>query len=156
MQEKADSAAPASAPRTVAWLGYGGLLPFVVLAGASVIDALHGALWQRMLLNYGAVILSFVGALHWGVAMSLPALSARKRQVCFIWSVIPALLGWLALALGHGAGSALLVLGFAAHYLQDWRLLRDAGVPGWYLPLRRRLSVVAVLSLLASNLAGLV
>lgn len=140
---------------TVAALAYSGVIPFVALAAAGLLDPQRSAIWQRLALNYGTVILSFVGALHWGCAMIAPAMSARKRRVCFIWSVIPALMGWLALSLDYGVGSGLLTLGFAAHYLQDWRLLRRAGVPGWYLPLRRELTVVAVLSLLIGNLASL-
>lgn len=139
---------------TVACLAYGGLIPFVGLAAAGLLDPQRSAIWQRLALNYGAVILSFVGALHWGCAMIAPAMSARKRRVCFAWSVIPALLGWVALSLDYGVGSALLALGFAAHYLQDWRLLRRASVPGWYLPLRRELTAVAILSLLIGNLAA--
>lgn len=140
---------------TVACLAYGGLIPFVALAAACLLDPQRSAIWQRLALNYGAVILSFVGALHWGCAMIAPAMSGLKRRVCFIWSVIPALLGWVALSLDYGFGSGLLALGFAAHYLQDWRLLRSAGVPGWYLPLRRELTAVAIMSLLIGNLASL-
>ena len=143
---------PAPMPRSVAWLAYAGLLPFVALALASLL-APGSAPWQRLSLNYGAVILSFVGALHWGFAMSVYAMSERKRNVCFAWSVMPALLAWLALLLDPFAASALLAAGFAAHYVQDWRLVRHAGLPAWYLPLRLRLSVVAALSVLATGLA---
>ena len=33
-------------PRTVAWLGYGGLLPFLVLTPATLLDHHHGAVWS--------------------------------------------------------------------------------------------------------------
>ena len=56
----------AALPATVAWLGYGGLLPFVFLATAIFIDPDHAPLWGDALTAYGAIILSFVGALHWG------------------------------------------------------------------------------------------
>ena len=145
---------PARMPRTVAWLGHGGLLPFVALALASLIDAHHRSAWQHLALNYGAVILSFVGALHWGFAISVHAMSERKRTACFAWSVMPALLAWFALTLDPLAASAVLAAGFALHYVQDWRLVRHAGLPAWYLPLRLRLSVVAALCLLATGLAA--
>ena len=140
-----------SMPRSVAWLAYGGLLPFAGLALASFLDLHRSGAWQQLLLNYGAVILSFVGALHWGFAMCAPAMSERKRSICFAWSVMPALLAWLALLLDPLAASALLAAGFAIHYVQDWRLVRHAGLPAWYLPLRLRLSVVAALSLLGTG-----
>ena len=141
-------------PRAVAWLAYGGLLPFVGLALASFLDPHSSGAWQQMALNYGAIILSFVGALHWGFAMSAPAMSERKRSVCFAWSVMPALLAWLALLLDPLAASALLAAGFGIHYVQDWRLVRHTGLPAWYLPLRLRLTVVAVLSLLGTSFAS--
>ena len=46
-------------PLVVAWLGYGGLFPFVGTALACFLDPHHGSVWLHMLLPYGAVILSF-------------------------------------------------------------------------------------------------
>lgn len=140
------------APRLVAWLAYGGLIPFIALTAASLMDPHRSGIGQHLLLNYGAVILSFVGALHWGFAMSALAMSERKRNVCFAWSVVPALLAWVALSIDPLVGSALMAAGFAIHYLQDWRLVRHVGLPAWYLPMRLRLSVVAALSLIVTSL----
>ena len=85
----------AEAPRPAPLLGYLGLLPFV--AGAL-------ALWlappdlaakaSRALLYYGAVILSFMGAVHWGLAMH-GDYPGRDRQLAM--SVLPALVAWGAL-----------------------------------------------------------
>lgn len=86
-------------PRIVACLAYAGLIPFLALLAASWLDTQRSGVWQQLSLHYGAVILSFVGALHWGFAMSVQFVSDRKRNVCFAWSVIPALLAWLALRL---------------------------------------------------------
>jgi hypothetical protein len=47
-------------------------------------------LFAIALVNYGAVILSFVGALHWGFAMTAQDMKAEQRSGRFIWSVIPA------------------------------------------------------------------
>jgi len=65
-------------PPAVAWLGYGGLLPFLALA-ATGLWAPGTPWWSAALLAYGAVILSFVGALHWGFAMAQSGLSASER-----------------------------------------------------------------------------
>lgn len=146
--------APQPMPRMVAWLGYGGLLPFIGLMMASMFDLPRSGAWQQGLLNYGAVILSFVGALHWGFAMGNLPMGAGTRGLSFAWSVVPALLAWLALLLDPFAGSALLAAGFAVHYLQDRRLARDIALPHWYLPLRLRLSLVAALCLLAGSFAS--
>jgi hypothetical protein len=144
---------PVALPRTVAWLGYGGLLPFLVLTPASLLDHHHGAVWSDALYAYGAIILSFIGALHWGLAMSLPELSERQRSAWFAWSVVPALIAWPAVLFSPPLAAPLLVVGFIAHYLQDRRLARQATLPGWYLPLRLRLSSVAVVCLVAGVFA---
>ncbi len=145
---------PVALPRTVAWLGYGGLLPFLVLTPASLLDYHHGAVWSDVLYAYGAIILSFIGALHWGLAMSLPGLAERQRSACFAWSVVPALIAWPAALLSPIVAAPLLVSGFIAHYFQDRRLVRLATLPSWYLPLRMRLSTIAVACLVAGIFAS--
>lgn len=135
-------------PRPVAWLGYGGLLPFAALMVASFVDAHHGPVWGEALVAYGAVILSFVGALHWGFAMCLPGLSDKRRTACFVWSTVPALVAWPALMFDPLFAAALLVAGFVAHYWQDRRLAASTALPAWYLPLRLRLTCVASVCLL--------
>lgn len=144
---------PDTLPTSVAWLGYGGLLPFIGLPLLAALDPHHQPLWRDALVAYGAVILSFVGALHWGFAMQLPELDAAQRRNRFIWSTVPALLAWPAVLLEIQLAAPLLVAGFIAHYLQDRRLARASTLPGWYLPLRLRLTTVACLSLI---LAGLI
>ena len=137
-----------STPWHVAWLGYGGLAPFIGLAVLLLADAARGAVWSRALIGYGAVILSFVGALHWGVSMSAASLAPRLRRHAFIWSVVPALLAWVATVMPDGMAAAVLTAGFAAHLIQDHRLAGPAALPAWYLPLRRRLTAVAIACLL--------
>ncbi len=142
---------PAPLPAVVAWLGYGGLTPLLAPLLAIARDPHHDVLWQQAQLAYGAVILSFVGALHWGFAMALPGLGASAVTRRFLSSVMPALIAWLALLmaiLGYGmSGSVVLILGFGAHHMQDRALARQATLPAWYLPLRTRLTLVACLSL---------
>lgn len=148
-----DNANRVAMPPTVAWLGYGGLLPFLLLATASLLDRNHGALLNQALAAYGAIILSFIGALHWGLAMTLPGLNERQRSAWYAWSVAPALIAWPAMLLSPRMAAPLLIAGFIAHYLQDRRLAGQAMLPGWYLPLRLRLSTVACICLSAGSLA---
>ena len=142
-------ALPDSLRRTARWLGYGGLIPFIVLAPVSLLDSHHGYTWSDALFAYGAVILSFVCALHWGFAMALPGLDDARRVRTMLWSVVPSLMAWPALLLVPMEAAVLLVTGFVLHYLQDRRLVRHATVPAWYLPLRLQLTTVACLSLIA-------
>jgi hypothetical protein len=144
---------PAPIPTAAAWLGYSGLVPFLVLAPASLFDEDRTLLWSASLVGYGAAILSFVGALHWGFAMTLSELSPSRRTKCFLWSVIPALLAWLALLLPPLVASVLLVIGFLAHYWQDRRLANASSLPEWYMPLRLRLTSVACVCLLIGGFA---
>ena len=141
-------------PTPVVWLGYGGLLPFVLLTLGVLLDPVHGPLWRDSQLAYGALILSFVGALHWAFAMTLPELDADQRVVRFIWSVVPALLAWTALLLPPMLAATLLMAGFAVHYLQDRRLESVSNLPNWYLPMRLRLSSVACICLAISGFLG--
>lgn len=137
-------------PAPVAWLGYGGLLPFIGLAVLVVADARRALAWADALVGYGAVILSFVGALHWGFAMSARALEPTVRRRAFVWSVVPALLAWAASLLGGSVASLILVAGLVMNLAQDRRLAGPAELPAWYMPLRWRLTAVASLSLLVN------
>ncbi len=134
-------------PTLVAWLGYGGLLPFVATALVSWLEPNHRIFWQDMLVGYGAVILSFVGALHWGFAMVHPDTAGKSMNGMYAWSVMPSLLGWAALLAHPAAAATLLIAGFLAQYRQDLRLARVLPLPNWYLPLRLQLTVVACLCL---------
>ena len=137
-------------PQRVALLGYGGLLPFIATTIGSVLDGTHAAFWLYALQTYGAVILSFVGALHWGFAMLAKDIDDAERNARYLWSVIPALLAWPALLLSGGMAIGLLLGGFLLHYWQDRRLVQRFGLPSWYLPLRGRLTGVACLCLVIS------
>lgn len=136
-------------PRSVAWLGYGGLLPFTYLALAVPLDPTHAPLWRGTLIAYSAVILSFVGAVHWGFAMTQASLKPQQRSLAYVWSVVPALLGWVALLLPVAPASVVLIVGFVAHYALDRQLMRSADLPAWYLPLRLRLTAVACICLIS-------
>ena len=146
-------APPNPVPRSAALLGYGGLLPFLLLAPASLFDPHHARIWSDALFAYGAVILTFVGALHWGFAMTLGDLSASRRTRCFAWSVVPALLAWSAFLFSPILASVLLVTGFLTHYWQDRFLVAASHLPAWYLPLRFRLTTVACICLTAGAFA---
>jgi uncharacterized membrane protein len=139
-----------SPPKYVALLGYGGLLPFVGLLLLILFSAQYRPFLTQALVAYSAVILSFVGALHWGFAMTLQDLHADQCRERFIWSVIPALIAWPALLLPAPLGLLLMILGFVAHYWQDRRMVKAATLPAWYLPMRLRLTLVASLCLLLS------
>lgn len=143
---------PSSNPATVQILGYGGLIPFIGLAVLANVEPAHGFLYRGALLVYGAVILSFVGAIHWGVAMMTTSLSDQDRRSCYVWSVVPSLLGWITYILSPVIAAFVLILGFLLQYWRDAILARKIEWPVWYLPLRIRLTLVAILSLFVGTL----
>lgn len=128
-----------------AWMGYLGLLPF--LAGGA--GPWFGLDWLAgWLIAYGAVILSFVGAIHWGVAMG----RRNPSPEWFYASVMPALVGWIALLLPGLIGLPLLVAGFIGWRVWEYRGMAP-GLPRWFRRLRTALTVGAVLGLSAGWLA---
>lgn len=137
-------------PTTVMLLGYGGLIPFVGLTAVWLSGASGAERALYALIMYGAVILSFVGAIHWGLAMADPLRHAPHTSWRYAWSVMPSLMGWTATLLSPVGAASVLVLGFALHYWQDHRWHARSTLPAWYLPMRRRLSVVACLCLVAA------
>lgn len=141
-------------PAIPAWLGYGGLIPFVALAGVGLVSNEYSGVCRYALLAYGAVILTFVGALHWGFAMTLTDVRDDRRNQAFVWSVLPALIAWIALLVAAPFGSGLLLVGFSSQYWQDRGLAQSSTLPAWYMPLRLRLTLVASLCIAVGALAN--
>jgi hypothetical protein len=100
------------------------------------------------LLSYGALIVSFLGGIHWGLAMRGRPLAPAR----LIWGVLPSLLGWLAVLLDSPWGQAVLAMSLLACFVVDRSVYRDLGLQAW-LPLRATLTTVATLSVAAGGLA---
>ncbi len=144
--------ATADVPKTALWLGPLGLIPF--LAGALALwlmPAAHLPAAGLALIGYGAVILSFLGGVHWGLAAS----EGRPLQIGL--SVVPSLIGWLALLVAnlHAAGPALWLLAAAFAILLAGDLLAAGRglTPAWYPRLRVPLTLIVVASLILGALS---
>jgi chromate transport protein ChrA len=127
-------------PAIASRLGYAGLLPF--LLGA----ALVWVVWpdvrpyvSHALSAYAAVVVAFLGAVHWGLAMR----SGETRR--FVWSVVPALVAAVAVMMPPSSGLVIHGVMLVASYLVDRRVYPALGLEGW-LTLRFRLSALAALS----------
>jgi hypothetical protein len=147
-------------------LGIAGLIPFVVCGlGAMSADPIQGGRMVIALVGYGAVILSFLGGVHWGFALggfsAVPAAldtAAGGRLVTpnrgrLALGVVPALIGWLALLLQilllEWAALVVLIIGFigtvvAEHQASRRMLLQPAG----YIWLRWGLTIVVTAMLI--------
>ncbi len=135
-------------------LGIGGLIPFII--GAAALWWAPGA-WRadalRLLLLYSAVILSFVGAVHWG-----RALSQRDQSDSALWlpmslSVVPALVAWGSFVLPPTQTIAVMLAAFIGQYFFDASLVRRDRLPAWYRSLRGGLTIVVSTCLIAAALA---
>ncbi len=139
------------APRTAQWLGGLGAVPFVALSGAALLlDEPLRQQAQSALAIYGAVILSFLGGVHWGLAIAkygnLATENAAPRRL--LLSVIPALVGWGALLLPSPIEVLVLAGAFAVLGLFDARASQAGEAPTWYPKLRWPLTFVVVAALL--------
>ncbi len=97
-----------------------GAIPFLVLGAIVLLDPLGSATAIEVLISYGAVILSFIGAVHWGFALRdsahpvngtplAPAVLGAERQL-LLFGIIPAIIGWAALSLMLHFGAPALAL----------------------------------------------
>ena len=138
--------------RWVQGLGYGGLIPFVALALAvCLLDPADRARSFSALLGYGATILSFLGAIHWGLAMR--EVSGQPTG-WLVWGVTPSLLAWVALLLNPAAGLWLIAAGLWACFLVDRMVYPKFGARAW-LPMRLVLTMVASLSCIAGAMGAM-
>ena len=141
------SAAPVAPPPpytppltdTARLLGHLGLLPFVLGAMLVwVVNAEAHPYATLALASYAAVIVSFLGGIHWGLAFRLTAAPASL----FVWGVVPSLVAWLAVMMPASAGLVVQGVMLVVCYLVDRRVYPQQGLAHW-LTLRFRLSTVA-------------
>lgn len=135
-------------------LGYAGLVPFFLLAALAWIPqaAVHDFSLQALGI-YAAVILSFLGAVHWGIF-----LTDRGHRVAGmaapLWAVIPGLGAWGALLLPSALSLPLLSVLFPVVFLVDRSSLKGHDLPSGYLLLRGNLTLAATLSVIAGAFAA--
>jgi Protein of unknown function (DUF3429) len=135
----------ASSPSGLAHaLGYAGLLPFIASAAAVWLLPSDSATMAAAAMSaYAAVIVSFLGGIHWGIGFR------DGESASFVWGVVPSLLAWGALLLPHldwslGASGVCLLLCWAVDRVR----YPAAGLQAW-LPMRHVLTAVASLSCFA-------
>ena len=145
-------------------LGVAGVIPFLVCSLGVL--ALRGGDADRVLLalvGYGAVILAFLGGVHWGFALPTPDAPGPRQspRMRLGLGVLPSLAGWLALVLPLVAaaelGLAVLVVGFIGTTAVEARGTEGGLLSRPYMWLRWGLSaavVTCLLAVLVARLAG--
>jgi len=137
-------------PKAALVLGWAGVVPFAAggLAVMTGTGPIRDGVWVLVpLLAYGAVILSFLGGVRWGLALRVRPEEAQARALAL--SVLPSLVGWVGLCLYAHPGVAVMVL-IAGHVVQgayDVAAAREGLAPAWYGRLRIQLTAAAALAL---------
>ncbi|MFT5782643.1 MAG: hypothetical protein ACI9EB_002038 [Pseudomonas sp.] len=131
-------------PSKAGWLlGVSGLVPFI---GLSAMSLLIGSSQQPhvlfALLAYGATILSFLGAIHWGLALRD---GQRPSTRLLVWGVVPSLLAWVALLAGGASGLWVIAVGLWVCFAVDRLVYPHFGLSRW-LGLRLALTILASLA----------
>ncbi|MFK8034188.1 MAG: DUF3429 domain-containing protein [Hyphomicrobiales bacterium] len=140
--------------KLASWLGYTGLIPFVAAAIGTFVfrsDIETQVFLGTTLLVYGAVLLSFLGGIRWGTALSIRNRGDQMRQLCF--SVLPTLLGWICVLLpSQSIALMILAIGFSGQLYFDLHSTAQELLPRWFGKLRIQLTVGAVISLIFGSM----
>ena len=123
-------------------LAYAGLIPFVL--GAILLWLVRPDAHPYVagaLSGYAAVVVSFLGGIHWGFAMT----QAQPSPRLLVWGVVASLVAWLAVVIPPYAGLVVHGVMLLLCYAVDRRVYPAQGAGRW-LTLRFRLSAVAALS----------
>lgn len=120
-------------------LGYLGLIPFVFGAVTALLSQELVSLAFQAFILYSLAILSFMGGVHWGLAL----ITGTRQSTRLLISVVPVVAAWICLiALPAPLTLAVLGGGFIAQWLIDRPILAELPIPSWYLEMRPRLAYV--------------
>jgi hypothetical protein len=123
-------------------LGYAGLAPFLI--GALLAMVVREDAHPFVVLGlaaYATAILSFLGGIHWGLAMR----AAVPDPARYVWAVVPSLVATVAVLMPAYAGLVIDGLMLVVCYLVDRKVYPRHGLAAW-LTLRFRLTAVATLA----------
>lgn len=130
-------------------LGFAGVIPFVGLAVLVNTFGAHEEFLRHAMLAYGACIVSFVGAVHWGIWLA--ATNPQPHSTLSLsWSVLPAIAAWALLAIGTRYALPGMAALLATCLLVDLALWRVDALPTWYLRMRALLTTIGALCLLSA------
>lgn len=132
--------------------GLAGLIPFIGLSGLAVAGPAEWLIVAQVLLTqYGALIVSFVGALHWGYAVQREARGA-EAWARYGFSVVPALWALLALQFTLFTAMQMLAAALVVCLLADMAFYKWSPLPPWFFRLRLILTCGGAASLLIASI----
>lgn len=147
---------PSAIPGVALILGLAGLIPFAAgaLALWAPLPVLEADLGLKLVIGYGALILSFLGGIRWGTALGPYATSRQGGELA--GSVLGSLAGLAALFIPSVPALTLLIAGFLMQALWDVTSVEAGRLPAWFGRLRMLLTAGAVISLIATLVAVIV
>lgn len=151
-------------PSIVRILGYAGLIPFIGLAFiVQLADSPNDLIALESLVAYGAVIVSFLGALHWGACFKTIGTSTQNRWLdhsVWIWGIMPALIAWLAIHIFIPLALLLLAATLIVQRAIDQRTysyyFTNTQMANAFLHMRTHLTMVASVCLIWAGLTSLI
>jgi Protein of unknown function (DUF3429) len=158
-------------PRPALLWGAAGIVPYVSTAGASVYLARQAQLVAQGLdshidfetasalllhaenvqITFGAVLLSFLGAIHWGFEFARFGGEVGNRR--YFLGLIPVMVAWPTLMLTPQLALVGQWAGFVLTWFIDLRATSQGWAPKWYSSYRFGLSLAVGISIIAT-LAG--
>ena len=128
-------------------LGFLGTIPLILSSFINIFIIADNIIITKIALSYAAIILSFLGAVHWGYLIQID-LTTRKNYPQWFWGITGSLLGWLSiifLLFNEIIFSTLvLILGFTISFIFDFKVFKKII---WYRKLRIYLSFIALINI---------
>ncbi|WVQ80051.1 hypothetical protein IAT38_002152 [Cryptococcus sp. DSM 104549] len=112
----------------------------------SILEQLHTV--EHIQVTYGAILLSFLGAIHWG--MEFAQLGGTKGYARLALGVAPVLFAWPTTFLSHGMALATQWAGFTLMWVADQRASSEGWTTPWYSTYRFYLSIIVGFSIIGT------
>ncbi len=124
-------------------LGLAGLAPFLLGAGAMALGSPTVVVNAYLhLLRYAAIILTYIGAVHWGLAVA----AGETRWWWYAVSILPALVAWLVVSVaGPVFQFGVMAIAYFVVFMVDLRAVEAGLAPRWYANLRKFLTIAVLL-----------
>jgi hypothetical protein len=119
-----------------------------MLAGRDPIFGVSAETAREAMKVYGAVIVSFLGGIRWGLGMHRD--NSGQAAGLFASAVIMPILAWLAVFMPRPWDLVVLAGAFLIVWTADLALSRAGGAPPWFAKLRSMLTGAVLVCLIAA------
>lgn len=125
-----------------------GILPFILITLALWLKVGDRAMCGAALVSYAVMILSFVGGIHWGLALTSTQ-TGTARTMMFVESSVFVFAGWVValspIILPYKLIGLMILYGNI--WVADKLYARKLTLPEWFLPIRTTSTLIVMLCL---------